>query len=691
GHRLITLVGPGGSGKTRLLVEVGTQPDQPQILYADLAGTSRLTADELADRLGLSSGLAMGGQPPLDALVAGLADGRWLLLIDEAEDLTDPVVQLLQHLLDRCAGVQILTTSRRPLALQGEHLMPVAPLDCPDPAATPEQILQSPAVRLLLARLADSAVPVARDGDATGLLAAIAREVDGLPLALELVAAQGSSRSLAELAELVHRPLDVSAAQPPRQPRHRTLRETIRWSTDRLGPRERLVLGRLGVFAGRFELDAARAVIGPVDGDSDDIVRSLARVALLHLDRRGSTQVSFRLLRTVRQLAQQLLDAHDHTVVRARHRRWFADRWRGQPRRDDLIEDVRDHQDDYLEALRTALEDQDVATLADLVLTLSRFWLFARGRGPGLRWTTRVLDSGLLGARERAQVQAQRAALALHHDRAIVLADTAAAIPVLTSHGDLPSLVTAQMIRALELDAGGDRRGSVAAADCAVEVAAALGAERHADALGVQAVIHAAAGLDETAAVAIEQGLALVEQTGSAVARIAVSSNLALALLDLDRPGEALDLLDDVAPDLPRVLGTIRPSFFTLNTGWAALGCGQLTRALTEFGAGVTPHAPPPADRSSAETLLGAACALALAGRTGAGDILVDALDLADQVGLALSPGIRRTVERAGAAASTEVLAAPPVRSARRGRRESADALVARLMRTIADALDPTA
>ena len=425
GRRLITLIGPGGVDKSRLLVDLGVRrQDLVDINYAELSGLDAAGHD-VAEAIFVAGAPGGSGSRPLDTLLAALGNDDHLLLVDEAEW----VAGVLSAILHSCRGTQIVVTSRIPLNIAGEVLLAVEPLACPEPDAPPADIRSAPAVRLLAERLSDRGMTV--DPDAADLLASIARRVDGLPLGLELAAGQASGRSLAELATLVESPLDVTATQRLQNSRHRSLRETLAWSLTRLEPPARAVLHRLSVFVGPFELDTARAVtagVEPAADDVDSIVRSLARDALLHIERTSLSRINFRLLRTVRELAGEGLDPQQRLLAQALHRRWHAGLWRSGG--DNLVDDVRAHLDDYLEALRSAVDSRDVTTLADLTITLSRFWQVVGGQATGLRWIGIVLDSDILGAGDRARVLVQRASLALHHDPAVVLADTAAAIPL---------------------------------------------------------------------------------------------------------------------------------------------------------------------------------------------------------------------------------------------------------------------
>ena len=263
-------------------------------------------------------------------------------------------------------------------------------------------------------------------------LGRLAREVDGLPLALELLARKASTRSLAELGQAARRPLDLTGEQD-RPDRHRSLRDTLLWSADALDPEHRRVLRHIGVFRGEFGADAAGAVV-PRGDDVPGALRTLVRDALVQVSRRPDG-LRVRLLRTVRDLALEGLEETGAlAATRARHRRWYADRWRGAPRSDELLLDVHASYADFVEALRTALEDDDQDTVADLAIALARFWAYTDMVGTGVRWLGEVLDSGLPGELERAHVLVMRAVLTLHADPDGSCADLEEALPALEAH-----------------------------------------------------------------------------------------------------------------------------------------------------------------------------------------------------------------------------------------------------------------
>lgn len=650
GRRLITLVGPGGVGKSRLLVAAGWQIaalDGPvQVAYTELSGLDQPDPGELAIAIAVQHGVLQAHRTALESIVTAIGDRRWLLLVDEAEWVVGPLASIVRSILTSCPAAQLVVTSRIPLDVEGELLMTVEPLTCPVEGVDPAAIRSAAAVQFLTQRLTDRAVVIGRDAETAALLATITRRVDGLPLALELAAGQASGRTLVEVAALIDAPLDVTAGERG-NPRHRTLRDTLQWSLDRLDSLHRSVLRRLGVFAGRFDVAAARSIAtgipGAGDTDIDAVVRSLAREALLHVERSGAARLDFRLLRTVRDQVLAELGPEELAIAQALHRRWHVDC--GRAYGEDPVEDVREHLDDYLDALRSALQSRDDATLADLTLILARFWQFVGGQAVGLRWIGTVLDSGVLDTGDRARVLAERAALALHHDPALVLADTEVAIPLLETTGHTDHTVTAMSVRSLELLAQGQQSAAADHADHAVDLARGRRAEELATALGHQAHVYAVIGRPERSAAAIDEAIDCLRSGPSTPQAVVAAGGVALALVNLERFQDAVELLDGL--DIPPAASP-PPARFQLTLGWACLGSGDFDRALACFSAAIpTPVTRRTADRHAAETVLGVACTLAALDGDHAAAALAGATEMLTRVDYRSPPALQRAIDRA--------------------------------------------
>ncbi|MGQ0600985.1 MAG: tetratricopeptide repeat protein [Anaerolineales bacterium] len=341
-HRLLTLIGPGGCGKTRLAVRVAealrTEFAEGVWLteFAPLADDA-LVPQAVASALGIRE---QPGQPLTDTLTAHLQSRHTLLILDNCEHLVAACAQIAEVLLHACAELRILATSREPLAVLGEGVWSVPPLSLPDPhpwrSPTSEQAAlpdyqQSEAVRLFVAR-AQSAWPIfSLTPDNGRWIAEICRRLDGMPLAIELAAARVRALSVQQIAErLDNRFSLLTSGSRTAPPRHQTLAATLDWSYALLSETERNVLQRLSVFAGGGTLEAAEAVCAEkdeVEGMKDEVHPSDVLDTLSHLvdkslvvtDPSGG-EPRYRLLETIRQYAREKLnDSGKADEARDRH------------------------------------------------------------------------------------------------------------------------------------------------------------------------------------------------------------------------------------------------------------------------------------------------------------------------------------------------------------------------------------
>jgi len=318
-HRLVTLLGTGGIGKSRLAQQAGA------LLLDDFAdGVWFVELAPLADPARLPQAVAevLGvreepGRPVLDALRGFVADRRLLLILDNCEHLRDAAAALAKALLQAGAALRLLATSREALRLAGEGCLPVPALGVPAPSATlqPDALLQHDAVRLLADRLASAQPAFTLSADNAAAVAEICQRLDGIPLALELAAARARALPVPVIAERLRDSFALlSTRDATVAPRQRTLRLLIDWSHDLLDEGERRLLRRLSVFAGGWTLDAAEAACAG-DGLAADAVldrlSGLVEKSLVHYSPpAGDAPPRYHLLETVRQYAaEKLADA----------------------------------------------------------------------------------------------------------------------------------------------------------------------------------------------------------------------------------------------------------------------------------------------------------------------------------------------------------------------------------------------
>lgn len=312
--RLVTIVGTGGIGKTSAAIHAAEGIEQRQAARVAFVDLSPLASHEhVQSTLARALSVATDMGDPLQAIVQRLAGQDVLLLVDNCEHVVDSVASLVASLLGALPRLRILATSREVLRLQGEHVLRLLPLAVPEAdGVSLREALRSPAVELLVERAAAAG---ARDFDESdgALLARIARQIDGIPLAIELVAARLGVQSIGDLSLRLNDHMRLySMDKRAVLTRHTTLAATLEWSTALLDPDEFKLFRRLSVFRGRFDVDSALAL---AQGDMEpelafDALISLANKSLVSFDNNDAI-APYRLLITTRSFAAALLAASD--------------------------------------------------------------------------------------------------------------------------------------------------------------------------------------------------------------------------------------------------------------------------------------------------------------------------------------------------------------------------------------------
>ncbi|MGW0809116.1 ATP-binding protein [Nonomuraea sp. NPDC002799] len=320
--RLVTLVGPGGVGKTRLAIEVAGDAQgsfSSGGAFVDLVPVGEAyVAQAVAAALGVTE---RPDQPLQEAIAERLGDGTALLILDNCEHVIDAVAQFAERTLSRCPGTRILATSRERLGVPGERALALLPFSLTSAAAAPVP-LTSHAELLFLDR-AHAADPGFTADPATLML--LCARLDGMPLAIELAAARVAALGADGLLAALDDHLRLLAGGRGADERHRSLRAVIGWSHELLDEEERALFRRLAVFAGPFDLEAVVAVTpGLVRSTAADVLGRLADKSLLAVHRRSGA-VRWRLLETVRAYAAERLDtAGEAEAVRKSHLDWAA-------------------------------------------------------------------------------------------------------------------------------------------------------------------------------------------------------------------------------------------------------------------------------------------------------------------------------------------------------------------------------
>ncbi|MFF0312542.1 BTAD domain-containing putative transcriptional regulator [Streptosporangium sp. NPDC004379] len=382
GHRLVTLTGPGGVGKTRLALEVArarADADGPWLVelgerhVPEPLTATQLLAATVADALGLPT------VPSPDRLATMLVERDTLIVLDNCEHLLAPAAELVHTLLTRCGSVRILCTGREPLGITGEAIYEVPPL----PAATE-------AVELFLHRAAAAQPGWTPEPGDRERIAALCEDLDGIPLAVELAAAQCRMLSVGQIADaLEDRFTLLVGGSADRPDRHRTLLDTVAWSDQLLEPDERRLFYRLGVFASGFDLDGAAAVgeVSPVLGPLSALVRKSLVIAVP-----GTAPRRYRMLETLRRYATGALSPVELNNAEERHRAWVlaraenAERHLRGPQGAELLDRLSLDQPEFRAAFTSALAEGEGEYALRLGSALFWFW-FRRGHvAEGTAW-----------------------------------------------------------------------------------------------------------------------------------------------------------------------------------------------------------------------------------------------------------------------------------------------------------------
>jgi predicted ATPase len=396
---LVTLVGPGGIGKTRLALEIagvaqdGTAGAPAEVSFIDLAAV--LDPDEWQARVAATLGIhSEGTRPLLDVLVDRLQGRNLLLVVDNVEQLV-PAANDLARLLASCPELTVLVTSRIALQLRGEHEIQLPPLGLPARSSVPDTLAigLSPAVRLLIERarqVRPSFVLTAANSEA---VAELCRLLDGIPLALELAAAQlrllTPGALVQRLTAASARSLDLASASVDVPVRQRTLRATIEWSYSLLSEAERALFARLSVFVGAWTL-GAMSVVGTVDDDLDpvDVLSSLLTQSLVRADDSDPDEPRFRMLEPIRLYAGERLERRGEAIATVDRLTQYLlgvvaevrDELQG-PGHAALSVRLDRERDEILSAINLAIRNDHAGTVGRLLTPLFTYW-WSRGLLP---------------------------------------------------------------------------------------------------------------------------------------------------------------------------------------------------------------------------------------------------------------------------------------------------------------------
>jgi non-specific serine/threonine protein kinase len=414
--RMVTLTGFGGLGKTRLALRAANEMRRAfrdGVCLVELAplGNADLLPYAVLEALGIRG---QSGKDPLDQVCDELASRQLLLLLDNCEHVVEAAADLVEAVLTACPEVTIIATSREPLRIAGEYLYPVAPLPLPDPDAdlAPGTATQYPAVALLAERAAASVPDFALTPQNEASLIRLCRQLEGIPLAIELAA---SRLQVLEIDELTERLRDRSVVLREKNrsfpERHRTLAALIDWSHDLCTPSERLLWARASTFTGTFSLHALEAVCAddllPVEAIVDALSALVDRSIVIR-DVQGD-RVRFRMLDTIRDYGHTKLDeAGDVQSFARRHRDWYANlmaqasrEWVG-PKQAEWADRLRAEHANFRLALEFSVADAHEAEIAFEMAAVPWFWMAMEYIREGRLWLSRALALPTGPSRNRA-------------------------------------------------------------------------------------------------------------------------------------------------------------------------------------------------------------------------------------------------------------------------------------------------
>ncbi len=404
--RLLTLTGSGGSGKTRLALQVATdllEEFAHGVWWVELAALSDplLVPQAVASVVGIPE---RAGCTVTEALSDALRPKHLLLVLDNCEHLLAACVQLIETLQHTCSQLRVLVTSREALTITGETIWLVLPLRVPDTYQPPpiEGLLTYEAVQLFVERARSVLPSFTLTPENASAVVQVCRRLDGMPLAIELAAARIRALSVEQIvARLDDAYRLLTGGSRSALPRQQTLRAAMDWSYSLLSAHEQAFFRRLSVFAGSFSLEAAEAICAGEPGEAYDVLdvlSSLIDKSLVLMEQR-SGEARYRLLETIRQYGQdKLQECAEAAKVRRKHRDWYA-RLAEQAEsetleaRQVLVFDRLEAEHENLRvALGWSLEQQEAETAAQIGAAIFRFWLLRGYMSEGRSFLERALS-----------------------------------------------------------------------------------------------------------------------------------------------------------------------------------------------------------------------------------------------------------------------------------------------------------
>ena len=432
--RLVSLVGPGGVGKTRLAIRIAGDLRRAFPGGAWLVELADLRDPGLVDNAVLAA-LDLRDQAPsepLSLLLAHLRDKEMLIVLDNCEHLLGAAAQLVTHILKAAPGVRVVATSREPLSVSGEHVLPVPPLELPEAETTNQlgKASHNEAVMLFVERAAAASGSFDLTASNGPAIVDLCRRLDGLPLAIELAAVRTRALTVAQILDrLTDRFALLTGGSRAALPRHQTLRTTVEWSYELLAADERVLLRRLCVFAGRFTLEDVESVCTSADVPATrglDVLSSLVDKSLVVMEEvRGLA--CYRLHETMREYTGlKLREAGEEDAVALRRTAYYRAKCRffGVVGMLEWLAWMDLEIDNVRVVLRDCVTRADYPSGIDLAGSLLWYWT-TRATTEGARWLDELLASG------HGEPAADAYAHFVRGFIAVLLADPASARPAL--------------------------------------------------------------------------------------------------------------------------------------------------------------------------------------------------------------------------------------------------------------------
>jgi non-specific serine/threonine protein kinase len=586
-HRLLTLTGPGGVGKTRLGIQVAaplrrTFPDG--VYLVDLARLENgvLLCDTVLHVLGV---VDRSARPAVDVLSEYLSDRQILLVLDNCEHLVDACTWLVDALLRAAPGLRVLATSREPLRVPGEGVLEVAPVPDADAVELFEQRAR--------AVVPDFTVTV-ENRDA---VVELCRRVDGIPLAIELAAARLRALSIEQIVDRLSDRFRLLAVPGRAGGRHASMQATLEWSAQSCSKPERVLWARLSVFAGDFDLDAAEYVCsgGRVSPDRVvDLIAGLVDKSIL-VPRRDGPVVRYGWLVTLREYGRRLLaERGEQVTVRRRHRDWYmslaGSLWMvtGIPRRQSaVLARLLVERANVRAALAFCLTEPGESRAGlEFAATLLSFWLGSATLGEGRHWIERALVRDREPSAERARALWACGWLAIEQgDPHAAEGRLAEAQALAQRSGDEPVLAWAVALTGYAALFAGDLHRARSLLEEGLARQRALGY--------VPGVLVALYGLAQTvsylddprSAEISDEALAIADEFAWTEARSSALRNLGLEMVRQGRPRHATELLSEGLRTARRVNHRFGVATCLDFLGWAAAAGGEHEHAARLLGA----------------------------------------------------------------------------------------------------------